>query len=83
MGSVCFIGKVLDLYACHVICQFWKKIIWKGMKSLRKMVQSKPCYNIYATIGSAGFRHYNEFGDGKNQVKTDSECLVIYITGIK
>ena len=53
------------------------------MKSLRKMVQSKPCYNIYATIGSAGFRHYNEFGDGKNQVKTDSECLVIYITGIK
>jgi hypothetical protein len=45
--------------------------------------QQKPCYNIYATIGSAGFRHYSEFGDGKNQVKTDSECLVIYITGIK
>lgn len=30
-------------------------------------------------MGSAGLRHCNEFGDGKTQVKADSECPVILL----
>jgi len=40
-------------------------------------------WKVWKKNGTAGLKRYNEFGDGKTQVKTDSECPVINITVIK